>query len=841
MRVVFVPFDKGGKMFFAIFSGIFLFVAALAVLFGVLRGKRKIWQVSLARIILTVVTALLAVAVSLTASWVVLGMVADSLISGGTLGEIGSLMGEVPSAQTAILALVSMIVTPILFLIFYAILRPIAAIFVKPLSRLMAKKKLDAAAKDEEGNRKKLTKAEKNAHLVLPKSHWLSALLGGLSGLLLLCVLLVPLVGGLGIIDDIAEAPVAELAKQDAAFAEIPEVLDAVTSNVGTVTVRMFGGGLLYDLMTSYPTDDGFATLRHESGLVKSIANAAITLSDENADAEKIKADLGEVSASFDRSALLPSMLAELVSAAADDWSRGEDFHGVEAPSLGGDDLEPVVTSVLNALAKSDSQTVKQDVKTIIDIVSVLIVNDTLDEVENDPMALLSNEATTAELLRLLLENPRLNIAVDGVADFGMKLLLTEVEAPESKDGMFEEFLADFDAIKDAPAPLSLESETPSIEDLYAEIFDAYGLRVDAATVTAAAEAKRSGADMKAWVAENVVANAEAFNKKTELISADMITDGSAEITDAAVEAKALAHAFSVVSDMMNDIGGEEFDVKNVLGSMGTALDSFSATQTIGKERTAYILKALLQSELVHDKIGFTVLEATDSAESLIKNSEAKSYDTMLSSLAKIVDAVEAASSSDADTLKAVTAMLDDLTPESAEVIKTMATPNVVQNYGVSKQSSVPVSNMISDTFGNLADQKDSMTEEEYAKESAAVSDMMNVLMSAGSEGGAVFGDESTTGKSAGDYIDAVMDSKVMSQTVVDTVYGDGSDAQSDPLASDREVSEGEKTEFINATNEKWNSMSADERNEDSKKELTAIGAVLNINITLADGVWVAA
>ncbi len=833
-------------MFFAIFSGAFLLVAAIAVILGVIRGRRKVWQVSLVRIIMTVVAALLSAAVSLIISWVMLDLVVDSLVSSGKIGDIGSLISEVPSAQTAVLALVSMIITPMLFLVFYAIFRPITSVFVKPIARMFCGQNSKTFDADGESKRKKLTKEEKNAQLVLPKSHWLSAVLGGFGGLLTLCVLLVPLVGGLGVADDIVSAPLHELANENETFAIASEAVDASAANVGTVTVKMLGGGLLYDLMTSYPTDRGFVTLRHESAFVGSVANAAVTASDKAATPDKIKADFAQVSNSFDRSVLLPTVVAEVVSAASDDWTRGEDFHGIKCPSLGGEDFQPVVTSVIEGLAQSNMDTIKTDVKTIVDIIATLVANDTLDKVEGDAMAVLAEEATTSEILKLLLDNPRLCVAVDGISDFGMKLLMKQVNTPTDKNGLYDEFIITFKNVdvSDVPAPMNeTEEQVDELAKAYADVFDAYGIRVDDATVNAAAAARRSGADMEAWIKENIVDTTDAFITKTEIISADMITAGKAEITDTDTEAKALAHAFAVIYDIMGDLDGEEFDVKTVLGSMGPALDSFSATQTIGKERTAYILKALLQSELVHDKIGFSVLEATDSANSLIKNSETKQYEGMLNSLSRAVDVVEAASDSNRNTTEAVEAMLDDLTPESAEVIQTMATPNVMKNYGVSDKSSVPVSDMVSDTFGNLSSAKEAgMSEEEYAKESAAVSDMMNVMMSAGSsQSSSVFGEGGMMNKTAGEYIDTIMDSSVMSKTIVDTVYAEGESAINDPLKSERAISDSDKSEFITAANAKWSGMSAEEQNDESKRELVAMAAVLNIKLELTDAGWVEA
>ena len=219
--------------------------------------------------------------------------------------------------------------------------------------------------------------------------------------------------------------------------------------------------------------------------------------------------------------------------------------------------------------------------------------------------------------------------------------------------------------------------------------------------------------------------------------------------------------------------------------------------------------------------------------KNICENSLDTGFEPTLRSLAKAVDVISAASDPDKDTTEAVKVMLDDLTPSSSKVLQTMATPSVVQSYNVPEQSAAPVSSMLSDTFGNLANAKEEgMSDEEYEKESAAVANMMDVLMSSGKTGSTLFGEEGVTGITADEYVNNIMDSKVMSQTVMDNVYTDGETATNDPLKSERALNEEEKTEFLGALSNRWESS---DKSEETQKKLISVAAVLNFQIEITD------
>ena len=60
----------------------------------------------------------------------------------------------------------------------------------------------------------------------------------------------------------------------------------------------------------------------------------------------------------------------------------------------------------------------------------------------------------------------------------------------------------------------------------------------------------------------------------------------------------------------------------------------------------------------------------------------------------------------------------------------------------------------------------------------------------------------------------------------------DGDEPKVDPLNSGRKLNDTEKTNLVGALNNKWN---ASEKDEQTKKELTAIAAMMNIAVDMTE------
>lgn len=711
-------------MFFLIFSLTFLFFAGLAFLFGALKGRKYVWQFSVSRIILNVLSALVAAALT---GWAATGasrIISELFRRWDALDGIRELGLNIDVLSIVVVVATSVTAGLIFVPVFY-IVRGFARFGLKALTQLLVMltvKKTDSG--EAVGTEKRQRKYD---CFKTPKSNIIGAMCGGVCGLITLIVMSIPTVGALGTVNDIVYKPLD--ATQSVALNTVAEIVDASANNVGTAVVKYTGGQILFDAMTY--------------------------------------AEAGEIS----------------------------------------------------------SVTVKEDLATVGDIAAVAIKYDLFSELVDSPEDALTNEDCTSEILLLLLENPRLSPVIDTVSDFAMEILLEAVGAPEDVAPMYDSFLSDMASVD--------KDERDILAKKYANVFDSYGLRVDEVTKLNAVEARLSGADMREWARENVASDEGQFVRKTELVSISTVTDGREEVTDAKKESRALARSISALCNMADSM--ELSDIQDILRKLGPALDAFKQTQTVGTHRTELLLKGLLQSKKIHDEIGLSVLDATDTAMSICENSQEKGFEPLLISLSKAVDAVSAASDPEKDTNAAVREMLDDLTPEASKVLQTMTTPSVVQTYDISDKSAEPVADMISDTFGNLSDAKENgMSDEEFDRESAAVSNMMDILMAVDQTKSVVFGGNSVTGITAEDYVNNIMDSKVMSQTIVENVYADGENAVSDPLKSNRELADSEKAQLMDALSSRWNNS---DRTPETEKKLIATAAVLNLHIQIVNGV----
>ena len=896
-------------MFNLIFSAIFCLFAGLFILFGALKGRKYKWQLSLARVIVVLLSAVLSAVLATTLSNLVIKLVLNMAIENGWLLEVGKILAELPSGVGVATALASMIIAPVLFVPLFLIIKPILNIFAKLIvlafSKIgsgKSKKKADtavettetkteaeaveteaiAAEADEaavesdivadveaaeteavaeaavepevaqkvEEPKPDKVKAEperdENGRKIVHRKHYkkryeplvahyfnpLGAAVGALCSLLVLCVLLVPIVGAIDVVNDIvplfADTIIGESEEQQdpAELDTVNEiaiiafdVIDGLDNNVGAVTIKYSGGKLLYATMTTSIINGEIANLTKEGAFLASVAEAAVVIIDEDRTAEERAEVVREISPAFDKSVVTRTILAEFCSTAGETWNNGEAFYGVERPEFGGD-FEAIISSLIDVFATANAQNIKKDIHAITEAVAVLFESGAADDLQNDPMAILGNEETTSELFAAFLSDDRLDPMVDGFADFGVNILLDTILTPNTREELYESFVNDF-------VNVNGEDEATLVV-AYSEVLDDYGIRLDAETVNNAAAKKLAGDNMADWIFMHVAKNKEEFVAKTELVSSDMITAGITPITNREHEADALAHAFAVVYSMTGDLKGDSFNTKNMIGKFGPALDSFAMTETIGANKTGLVLTAVLQSNTVHDQLGMSVIEATDTANSIVENSNKKDYASVMQSLTGIIEVLEAASDKGTSTKEAVDKMLDNLTPEAANVMQTMATPNVVKNYGVPEKNAEPVANMISNTFGNLQD----VPAEEYDKESAAVADMMNVMMAMGSNSsGSTFGDESSdTQLSADEYVTNIMDSKAMSKTVVDTVYGEGDEPKLDPMNSGRNLGSNERAELLESLNSKW---AASPKDEATKRQIVAIAAMMNMNVTV--------
>ena len=127
--------------------------------------------------------------------------------------------------------------------------------------------------------------------------------------------------------------------------------------------------------------------------------------------------------------------------------------------------------------------------------------------------------------------------------------------------------------------------------------------------------------------------------------------------------------------------------------------------------------------------------------------------------------------------------LLSDMSPENAELLSSMTTPSMMMQYGSSEEKADIISDSVATLFNNMAAfQPDTDSEEgqaQYDAEAEAVNTILQLAMDgSNSDSDALFssesGEDSRTGRTAGEFVELLVNSEVVGETLIDTVYENG-------------------------------------------------------------------
>lgn len=322
--------------------------------------------------------------------------------------------------------------------------------------------------------------------------------------------------------------------------------------------------------------------------------------------------------------------------------------------------------------------------------------------------------------------------------------------------------------------------------------------------------------------------------------SMDQIMIDSSHVEQLEREAKILAKMLNQTLSLAESMGNG-FSAATCIRDVGPILDTLAESETVGEESTAIFLTCILQAGKVYDEVGFTLKDATELADTITESvgktnadGTVNTYARMMGSVSNAVLVVQASSNQDQyhDTMDDLMA---DLTPSSAKVLSQMMSTSVMEKHGVSGESAEPTSNLISSIFTNLADEREAgMPEDEYQRESNAVMNLTDLAMNAGTEGtNGTFGEGSATGVSADEFVGNILDSKVVSGSMKEQVFADGSEEPTiDPLKKNKKLSEKDADEMSQALTTRWTALSAEKQQDpETVKTYQAIGAMVGMTV----------
>lgn len=769
----------GGSMLNLMVSSAILLIVFLFVGVGVLRGRkhhRTYAWIHLASLVLAVAVSAVA---SIFAARGLVNLALKLIPFGNRFQDVAS---ESPLLIESIGALLAMLLAPGLFFVLFWIVKAILGSVSRRVARGLIQKELSEESEKtaekptepileetdnekettevlpEEAERKpsKKTKKQKKFAVLKTEKTSLGMLCGALCGLALCFVWLVPAVGPLSAADRMMDMVTQNSSSVSQTVGEIGE---QVVGSAGVRIVRNMGGDAMYSLLTSQRVNGKWTDLSKESEVLYTVGNAVTAVRNTDVSRGEAAKQVRDVEDAFENAQLIPTLVSETLGMANEHWNRGEDFLGISKPSFGGSAMSDLLDATWNCLSDTDLPTLKQDVGTVVRVVSMLIEQDAWKTMTDNPLLALENQELSEPVIYELLANDHLRPLVGDMAKISLQTMGTQ-------------------------------------------------LGVDFSTVE--------------------------FN--------------TASIRDQSREAKAIAGVFAKAADLLRYMEENPSTDGTTIRMIGPLLDALSATEMAGQQTSASLLKGLLESETIYAAMGYTKEEASRLAETVNAKANTVGYEP-LNAVGQMFEVVQLSAkdgTNNAEMDQKIQSLMQDLTPESASVLQTTATPSMMTGHGVPQQSAEPTASMISDLFGNLSKAKENgMSEEEYQSEAKATTNLLNLAMNTGSsENSSLFGSDSATGKTADEFIGEVFSSSVISQTMVETVYANGteSDPVVDPLQSQRTVNETEKQEILDALNNQWENATEEQKaDSDYQKQYIAMGSMLNMSVQItASGIVVA-
>lgn len=308
---------------------------------------------------------------------------------------------------------------------------------------------------------------------------------------------------------------------------------------------------------------------------------------------------------------------------------------------------------------------------------------------------------------------------------------------------------------------------------------------------------------------------------------------------EARAESKRIADMLAIAGEMF---GGNFSDpnYKLLIKEIGKVLDRMSEMMTFGPEATAKLLEAIFQSEEIRNSLGLPLDELDSHVQSIIENArrDDNSYESVTKSVGGMLDMMEKVNDKNVtkeEKIAVTKELMQDMTPANAELLSSMATPDMMKDYIKNEEKVETVSSSVSSLFTNMA-HFESNDDDEYKKEAEAVNTILNLAME-GSESSnkSMFSSYDENGNlvsegkmdtTADEFISIIVNSSVVSQTVDDTVNGE----EENPFGIN--PSEEDEVEISNALVNHYDSEKDnlnDEEREELKQTLGNIAKLTNV------------
>ena len=349
---------------------------------------------------------------------------------------LDSLMNTFPHAKDILIAAADALVTPILFVAFFVVLRLIL--------RLVFSLSLRSGRYDPDDHRYMGT-PRRPAALVAPSyespdAPWhrrhdrlLGGLTGGLCGFLAALCILSPVLGMLSTSRTLLRGLKSmNVSVSTVLPAEISENVEYYVNDGGSAILSAMGGDLVFDAAAVTELDGKTLSLRREVVSCMAVCKdfsriIRVVTNPQNATDEQreILYGLGD---RVGDSAITRVLAADFLNSASAAWLEGEDFLKMKRPSFG-ELMDPLLTAALKVCSESTPDCAGRDITTILRIYLIIVDSGLTNDPDRDSLiAALDEGGVMDDIYAELRKNPCMRPVEEELSNVSLRIMAEAID-----------------------------------------------------------------------------------------------------------------------------------------------------------------------------------------------------------------------------------------------------------------------------------------------------------------------------------------------------------------------------------------------------------------------------
>ncbi len=486
-------------MSFTLFSVILLAVVGAVMFIEIVRGLKRGFVRTAMGTVAVVLSALGAAALAIGLSDIPIAYLMKGFRN---ITLIETYIGILPHLEDVLSAVVDALLTPLLFLPLFLLLRlPIQALLSLPV-RAHRHGKADALGHTHKRAIRDTVFSPSYAGQTAPwhrrHDRLLGGVTGGLCGFLVALLLLSPLTGTLAVAGTLysgVQDMGLNLRRLGLDNAEVALYEDYLTD--GTVAVlNVAGGALAYDAVAVSEADGDTIRLRHEvevcMGVVLDFYSILKVIGHMEKATPEQRATLEQLGARIDTSVTARLLAADFINGAADNWLEGKRFLSVSRPSCG-ELIDPVMDKVLLVCRESDADCVGRDITTILNIYLIVVDSGLLNSPDKeDMMAALEEGGVLDSIYRELKRNPCMAHLADELTGTALRIMASAIDWQNFSSSVYENLMGDLTEVVNEVLDMSeatFEEQVSALTEHTIRCAEQYGVSLPVSMAEMAATA----------------------------------------------------------------------------------------------------------------------------------------------------------------------------------------------------------------------------------------------------------------------------------------------------------------------------------------------------------------